>query len=78
MLPTNDEGAPYGSPEAYREFIAENLQMIQIHAELGVLHASVGDDTGLTYAVRRIMAYYKAVFETLTDLKAHKQREHQS
>jgi hypothetical protein len=72
MLPANDEGGLYGSLEKYREFIRENLDMVRIQAELGSVHASVGDDAGLAYALRRLSAYLKAALSTYADLDALK------
>ena len=63
------------SPEAYREFIAETLDMARIHAELAVTYASISDDTGLAYALRRMVSYFKAALGALDDLQASKARE---
>jgi hypothetical protein len=51
--------------------------MASLQAELGAFYASIGDDTGLAYAVRRHMAYLKAALGTLEDLETYKSREHQ-
>jgi hypothetical protein len=55
-----------------RAFIGEALDMAQIQAQLGVTYAEIGDDTGLTYAVRRLQAYVKAAFETVDELSARR------
>jgi hypothetical protein len=62
--------APIGSREELREFIGENLQMVGIQAELGTTYAAIGDDVGLSYAVRRLATYTKAILATLADLQA--------
>jgi hypothetical protein len=67
-------GAPHGSPWAYREFIEETLGMARIQAELGVTYASIGDDAGLEYAVRRLVAYTRAALGTLNDLRTTKEQ----
>jgi hypothetical protein len=63
----------HGTPAAYREFIAETLSMARIQAELGATYAAIGDDVGLEYAMRRMVAYTRAALRTLTDLKTDKQ-----
>ncbi len=67
--------APYGSQDAYRQAIAETLDMACFHAELGARYASVGDDLGLTYTMRRLASYLKAAIGTHADLQASKSRE---
>ena len=67
----------HGTPAAYREFIEESLAMARIQAELGATYAAIGDDVGLEYATRRLVAYTRAVIGTLGDLKALKQKEGQ-
>jgi hypothetical protein len=66
--------APYGSPEAYRESIAEHLAMTRIQAELGITYAQIGDDVGLAYTARRLVAYFKAALGDLNDLQESKKR----
>ncbi|WP_262299708.1 hypothetical protein [Microvirga sesbaniae] len=68
------QGAPHGSPWAYREFIEETLNMARIQAELGVTYASIGDDAGLEYTVRRLVAYTRAALTTLNDLRTTKEQ----
>jgi hypothetical protein len=67
--------APYGTPEALRQFIAENTDMARIQAELATTYASIGDDVGLEYAIRRLVAYTRAAVSTLPDLRAEKAQE---
>ncbi len=64
----------HGTPAAYREFIAESLSMARIQAELGATYAEIGDDAGLEYAIRRMVAYTRAALGTLKDLKTEKHR----
>lgn len=68
------QGAPHGTPWAYREFIEETLSMARIQAELGVTYASIGDDAGLEYAVRRLVAYTRVALGTLNDLRTTKEQ----
>lgn len=67
----------HGSPEAYREFIGEMLAMASIQAQLGETYASIGDDAGLEYAIRRLVAYVRASRDTLLDLKEMKKNSAQ-
>jgi len=62
----------HGTPDALREFIAENAGLARIQAELAETFAAIGDDTGLEYAVRRLLAYTRQVVGTLADLKEAK------
>lgn len=71
----NDQHIAHGTPEAFREFIAECLGMARIQAELGGTYAAIGDDAGLEYAVRRLVAYTRAALGTLNDLRADKAQE---
>ena len=64
----NRDHIAYGTPEACREFLDEMLAMAQIQARLGRIYAASGDDMGLLYAVRRFLAYARAVTDTATDL----------
>src|SRR3954452_4156891 len=65
---TDQDHIAYGTPEACREFIEEMLAMAQIQARLGRIYAESGDDMGLLSAVRRFLAYARAVTDTATDL----------
>jgi hypothetical protein len=58
----------HGTPGALREFIGENLDMARIQAELGVTYAALGDDAGLAYAIRRLVAHTKAALATAAHL----------
>lgn len=62
----------HGTPDAYREFLAETLVFAQIQADLGSTYAAIGDDAGLEYALRRLVAYTRAAVAVLSDLKAMK------
>lgn len=66
----------HGTPEAYREFIHEALFGAEIQAQLGTTYAAIGDDAGLEYALRRLVAYTRAAFTVLADLKAMKGASH--
>ena len=68
------DATPHGSPAALREFIAESLSMVVIQAQLGGTYAGIGDDTGLEYAVRKMVAYTRAVLGTLADLQEAKRK----
>jgi hypothetical protein len=72
--PTAMQGAPHGTPDAYREFIGETLAMARTQADLGATYASIGDDAGLEYAVRRLVAYTRAALGTLNDLRTTKEQ----
>jgi hypothetical protein len=70
--------APHSSQDACREFIGENLEMACFQAGIGVQYASVGDDFGLTYALRRAVAHIKAAIAAHADLQASKSQEPRS
>ena len=65
--------APIGTADELREFAAENLQLARIQADLGATYAEIGDDPGLEYATRKLVAHTRAVVATVADLKALKQ-----
>ncbi len=67
---TSSNHISHGSPAALREFIAENISLAAVHAELICTYASLGDDKGLEYAFQRFAAHAKAALSTLPDLKA--------
>lgn len=71
--PTRQQVA-HGTPDAFREFIAETLAMAQIQANLGTTYAEIGDDMGLEYAVRRLVAYTRTALATVNDLREEKKR----
>lgn len=62
----------YGTPDAYREFIAETLAGAEIHARIGVTYAEIGNDAGLDYAIRCLVANARAAVSVLADLKQMK------
>lgn len=64
----------HGTPEALREFIGEHLSLAALQADLGATYAAVGDDVGLEYAIRRLVAYTRTAIGTLADLKEDKNR----
>jgi hypothetical protein len=71
-MSTPQHHVSHGTLEAYREFIAETLCMVRIQAGLGETYAGIGDDAGLEYAMRRLVAYTRAALGTLADLKTEK------
>jgi hypothetical protein len=70
-----DEYISHGTPAALREFIAEAASMAQVQAHRIQTFSDIGDDAGLEYAVRRLIAYTRAAAGTLCDLKAMKQAD---
>ena len=65
----------HGTPEALREFIGECAAMARISAELAETYAAIGDDVGLSYQLRRLVAYTRAAVSTMADLRATKGAE---
>jgi hypothetical protein len=61
--------AAHGTPEAYREYVAEMLALARIYADMGATCATIGDDVGLDYAHRKLVAYVRASLSTVADLK---------
>ncbi len=59
----------HGTPAAFREYIHEMAGLAAIQTELAMRYAELGDDVGLEYATRRWVAYTRAAFGTLKDLK---------
>jgi hypothetical protein len=74
MSALNYDQIAHGTPDASREFIGEHLSLAALQADLGATYAAVGDDVGLEYAVRRLVAYTRAAIGTLADLKEDKNR----
>jgi hypothetical protein len=66
---TSHDHISHGSPAALREFIAENIFLAGMQTELICTYASLGDDKGMEYALRRFTAYAKAALSTLSELK---------
>ena len=62
--------APCGSIAELRAFIGETMALVAVHADLAETYATLGDDKGLEYALRCLVASSKAALETLADLKA--------
>jgi hypothetical protein len=62
----------HGTPEAWRDFIAENFGLACIHAQQAITFADIGDDVGLEYAARRHAAYARCALGALQDMKAAK------
>jgi hypothetical protein len=70
------ENIAHGTPEAYREFIREMLTLAQLQADLAATYAAIGDDVGLEYALRRLVAYTRAAATVFKDLKGMKEVNH--
>lgn len=59
----------YGTPDVYRQYIAETLAGAEIHARIGQNYAEIGNDPGLDYAIRCLVANTRAVVLVLANLK---------
>jgi hypothetical protein len=59
----------YGTPDVYRQFIAETLAGAEIHARIGQNYAEIGNDPGLDYAIRCLVANTRAAVSVLANLK---------
>lgn len=57
-------------PEMLCEFIRETLAGAQIHAQLGITYAEIGNIAGLNYSARSLVACTRAAISTLADLNA--------
>jgi len=64
--------APHGTPEAYREAIAETLALACAYAEMAERHALIGDDTGLGYDLDKLVACIRSAAFVYDDLKKSK------
>ena len=53
---------------ALREIVHEQFGFLLLHAENGQRYAAAGDDHGLEYSVRQIIARAKFVGETFADM----------
>jgi hypothetical protein len=77
--PMSDGGhAVPGLHGGYRQAISERLELVCVHADLGIRYASIGDDTGLTYALRCLAAYLRTTISIHADLQASKSQETRS
>jgi hypothetical protein len=61
---------PNGDPETLRAILAEQLWFIGVNAEIGIRYTETGDDTGLAYSIRRIIASTRLIVATGADLCA--------
>lgn len=80
--PTPEPGSPPAptsaiSNAARREWIAELLWKVGMHADLGTTYAELGDDAGLGYTMRKLIAHARAARDTFQDIKASKGQENQ-
>jgi hypothetical protein len=55
-----------------REAIGEQAGLIQIQADIVQMFASLGDDAGVTYALKRPVAHARAAAQTANELAALK------
>jgi hypothetical protein len=60
--------APAGSPDELREYAAEMLGMAVLQCEVGQRYAELRDDAGLNEATRKLIAYVRALVETVKDI----------
>ncbi|MCJ2043066.1 hypothetical protein MKK58_00655 [Methylobacterium sp. J-078] len=67
----------YGTPEAYRQFIAETLAGAETHANVARTYAEIGNDAGLAYAIRCLVACTKASVSAMADLNDMKAEQAQ-
>jgi hypothetical protein len=58
----------HGTPEALREFVAEQLWYVGRLVELAQVHLEIADDDGLRRDVRRMVAYMRAIIATVAEL----------
>ena len=58
-----------GRPEL-REFIWEQLGLLQRQADIAQQFAAAADDVGLRYGLTRVQAHWRATIETFNDLAA--------
>jgi hypothetical protein len=65
----------YGTPEAYRQFIAETLAGAAIHANVARTYAEIGNDAGLAFALRCLVACTRTSVSIMADLKTMKAKQ---
>ena len=68
----SDDQISHGTPAALREYIHEVVKRAAIQAEIAMQYAELGDDAGLDYTIRHLVAYTKSALATMADLKAMK------
>jgi hypothetical protein len=73
MIVEPQQNAFDGRPEL-REFVSEQFGFLLLHAENGQRYAASGDDHGLEYSVRQIVARAKAIGETFVDIMKENER----
>jgi hypothetical protein len=66
------DGAPYGTPDLYREQIGEAAWSIGLYAEQIQRYCTLGDDAGLEYSTRCLIAHARFAAGILADLKSMK------
>ena len=57
-----------GPLEAPPEYLAEVFSLARIYAEQAQSYVEIGDDVGLRYATRKLIAYVKAAADTLREM----------
>jgi hypothetical protein len=57
-----------------RELIHEQFAFLLLHAENGQRYAAAGDDHGLEYSVRQVIARVKFISETYIDIRNEQER----
>jgi hypothetical protein len=57
-----------------RELVAEQFGFMLLHAENGQRYAEAGDDQGLEYSVRQIIARAKFIGDTFVDIRHEQER----
>jgi hypothetical protein len=67
----------YGTPEAYRQFIAETLAGAAIHADVARTYAEIGNDAGLAFALRCLVACTRTSVSIMADFKTMKAKQAQ-
>lgn len=64
--------APFGTLDAYREDIAGTAWSVGIYAEQIQRYCALGDDVGLDYSIRCLIASTRAAATVLAELKKMK------
>jgi len=73
-MSTSVKSVSHGDSSALKEFAGECAWLLGVQTELMVRFLETGDSAGLEYAVRRGVAYMRALVETMADLQALKNR----
>jgi hypothetical protein len=76
VLPTDHDTIPHGGPEMLRARIREAAGRAALQAQMAMDYAELGDDVGLQYALRCLVAYTRSALATLSNLNALRINEH--